>query len=122
MSIESGVTGMQLLLQLPTRPDGVFAANDFTSVGAMSVIQERGMRIPDDIAVSGFSNELFTSLTAPRLTTVDQRCEQMGQAAVRLFLEIRDAEQETLPPRQIVLQPELLVRTSSLRQPSTGQA
>lgn len=63
----------------------------------------------------GFSNETFTSLTEPTLTSVDQRCEQMGQSAMRLFLEILEEGSGTFSPRRIVLQPDLLVRASSRR-------
>ena len=71
------------------------------------------MRVPQDMALVGFSNETFTSFTDPLLTSVDQRCEQMGQAAVRLFLEMREENDGMFSPRRVVLQPDLMVRGSS---------
>jgi len=114
-----GSQAMHGLLRLSAnkrRPDGVFASNDLAAVGALQMARKRGLRVPEDLALAGFSNEVFTTLTEPPLTSVDQRGEQMGHAAVQLL-------QRMLPsfgrkgrlPRGIVLKPKLLVRESSLR-------
>jgi LacI family transcriptional regulator len=115
MKADDGIAGMEKMLALPTLPDAVFSSSDFSIVGAMQVIKARQLRVPQDIALVGFSNETFTSLTEPRLTSVDQRCEQMGQSAVKLFLEMLEDKTGSFSPRKIVLQPELLVRESSLK-------
>ncbi|WP_460615467.1 LacI family DNA-binding transcriptional regulator [Hymenobacter seoulensis] len=115
MTLEEGMDGMKQLLRLPNPPDAVFSSSDFSAVGALQVLKERGIRVPEDIALAGFSNETFTSLTEPRLTSVDQHCEQMGQSAVRLFLDIMGDTTGRFSPRRIVLQPEVLLRESSLR-------
>ena len=122
MKMEDGSRAMRQLLALPQRPDAVFSASDFAAVGALQVLKEHRLRIPFDLALVGFSNETFTSLTEPMLTTIDQRCEEMGGAAVRLLLEMVQARGRPLSPRKIVLQPELLVRESSRRRraPVTG--
>ncbi|TGD80590.1 LacI family DNA-binding transcriptional regulator [Hymenobacter wooponensis] len=113
MTLEDGVTGMQHMLALPQRPDAIFSASDFSIVGAMQELKRHHLRVPQDIALAGFSNETFTSLTEPMLTSVDQRCEQMGQSAVRLLLEILRESSTNFSPRRVVLQPDLLVRASS---------
>lgn len=115
MTQEEGMEGMKQLLRLPNPPDAVFSASDFSAVGALQVLKERGIRVPHDIALAGFSNETFTSLTEPRITSVDQHCEQMGQSAVRLFLDIMGDTTGRFSPRRIVLQPEVLLRESSMR-------
>ncbi|MBC6992306.1 MULTISPECIES: LacI family DNA-binding transcriptional regulator [Hymenobacter] len=115
MKLEDGVEGMEKLLKLPVRPDAVFSSSDFSVVGAMQVLKSHQLRVPHDVALAGFSNETFTSLTEPRLTSVDQHCEQMGQTAVRLFLEMLDDHSGRFSPRRIVLQPEILIRESSVR-------
>ena len=117
MKIEDGGAGMQQLLALPVRPDAVFSASDFSAVGALQVLKEHGLRVPADIALAGFSNETFTSLTEPQLTSVDQHCEEMGRAAMRLLLEMVQERGRQLSPRKIVLQPELLLRESSRWRP-----
>ena len=113
MTLEDGRRSMVKLLALPQRPEAVFSASDFSIVGAMQVVKEHGLRTPQDVALAGFSNETFTSLTEPKLTSVDQRCEAMGQAAIGLLLEMVQERGLPLSPRTIVLQPELLVRESS---------
>ncbi|RZL00916.1 MAG: LacI family transcriptional regulator, partial [Hymenobacter sp.] len=77
-TVEDGVQAMHQLLALPEPPDGVFGARDAGVLGALQVLKSEGIRIPQDIALVGFSNEGFTTITEPQLTSVDQRCEEMG--------------------------------------------
>ncbi|OGX87091.1 LacI family DNA-binding transcriptional regulator [Hymenobacter glacialis] len=113
MTLADGMRSMTELLQLPQRPDAVFSASDFSAVGALQVLKQHQLRIPQDIALTGFSNETFASFTEPMLTSVDQRCEEMGGAAVRLLLEMVQERPTQLSPRKILLQPQLVVRESS---------
>ncbi|MVN76010.1 substrate-binding domain-containing protein [Hymenobacter sp. HMF4947] len=116
MAVEDGAQAMRQLLALPTPPDGVFGAGDSGILGALQVLKRQGIRVPQDVALAGFSNEGFTAITEPQLTSVDQRCEEMGAATVRLFLELATAPDAPFAQRQVVLQPELFVRASSLHQ------
>ncbi|WP_324680025.1 LacI family DNA-binding transcriptional regulator [Hymenobacter sp. GOD-10R] len=112
-STADGAAAMQQLLSLPERPDAVFSAYDFPAGGALEVLEEQGMRVPEDIALVGFSNEPFTTMVRPRLTSVDQRGKQMGEAAVQLFLQLLKRT-DFFSGQRIVLKPKLVVRTSSL--------
>ena len=112
-NLASGRAGMNHLLALPTPPDAVFAAYAFSAAGALEVLHERGLRVPQEVALACFSNEPFTTMTQPSLTAVDQRAEQMGETAVRLLLQLLKRGPGYMPPH-IVLKPELLVRDSSL--------
>ena len=114
MTVAEGAAGMAQLLTLPEPPDGVFAAGDSAVLGALQELKRHGLRVPSDVALAGFSNEGFTAITEPMLTSVDQRCEEMGHAAVRLFLELVQAEGGAFASRQVVLQPQLFIRESSL--------
>lgn len=120
MKLADGTAGMTQLLALPPaqRPDGLFSASDFSVVGALQTLKVHGLRVPEDMLLAGFSNEIFTSFTEPRLTSVDQRCEQMGQEAVRLFLEILEVGAAKFQARRVVLPPQLLPRESSERRPA----
>ncbi|QKG52440.1 LacI family DNA-binding transcriptional regulator [Hymenobacter sp. BRD67] len=115
MSTEAGAQATRQLLTLATPIDAVFAAGDSAILGALQVLKAQRIRVPQAVALAGFSNELFTTITEPQLTSVDQRCEAMGAAAVRLFLELAAAPHAPLAPRQVVLEPELFVRESSQR-------
>ena len=115
MTQEQGRDGLRQLLALPQPPDAVFAAGDYCALGALLEARRHGLRVPDDLALSGFSNESFTVVTEPSITSVDQRCEEMGQAAVRLLLELIENSGPAFAPRQVALRPQLLVRGSSVR-------
>ena len=119
-TVDDGVQAMHQLLALPEPPDGLFGARDAAVLGAMQVLKSKGIRIPQDVALVGFSNEGFTTITEPQLTSVDQRCEEMGTAAVRLFLELVAQPDAAFTQRQVVLQPELFIRGSSLKLAAPG--
>jgi LacI family transcriptional regulator len=110
---EAGRSGMEQLLALGTPPDGIFTAYAFPVVGALEVLHERGIRIPQDMALACFSNEPFTTMTQPRLTAVEQRPEQMGETAMQLLLQLLKRTAQYTPPH-ILLKPELIIRESSL--------
>lgn len=119
---DEGAAAMQRLLALPNPPDAVFGAGDYVVLGALQVLKSRGIRVPDDVALAGFSNEPFTLITEPQLTSVDQRCEEMGQAAVRLCLELLENKGDKFAPRHVVLKAELFTRGSSLREEAGAPA
>ena len=116
MSRRGGAQAARQLLKLPTPPDAIFSSNDLAVVGALQVLKKHKRRVPQDVALVGFSNEAFTELTEPQLSSGDQCCGQMGQAAVRLLLQMiqRDARRP-VAAASIVLKPKLLVRESSKR-------
>ena len=116
MSQKGGQTAMRQLLRLPAAQHAVFGSNDLAAAGAMQVIKAHGLRVPHDVAVAGFSNEAFATLTEPNLTSVDQGCETMGISAVRLLQKILDPNPDRLAqPRNVILKPRLIVRESSRR-------
>jgi LacI family transcriptional regulator len=118
MSQAGGTQAMRQQLQLASPPDAVFSSNDLAAVGAMQVVKGSGLRVPQDVAVAGFSNEVFTQLTEPALTSVDQGCETMGISAVRLLQKMLNGNPDRLmQPRNVILKPQLLVRASTLRKP-----
>jgi LacI family transcriptional regulator len=99
-----------LLQRVDPSPTAIFASNDLSAFGAMDAVREFGFRIPEDISVIGFDDILQASLVYPKLTTVRQPLEQMGQMAVRLLLE--QIEDPSRPPRRITLPTELIIRDS----------
>ncbi|WP_161890444.1 LacI family DNA-binding transcriptional regulator [Pontibacter russatus] len=115
LQLEDGRESMQQLLQLRHRPDAVFSASDYGAMGAMQVLKENKIKIPEEVALAGFSNEPFTCFTDPALTTVDQFSLTMGKRTAQLFFEHLKADDRKPLPQKIVLKPELIVRESSLR-------
>lgn len=81
-----GYACMRALLDAGALPDAVVCANDQTAVGCIRAVRERGLRIPADIAVTGFDNSFPGTLIAPALTTVAVPRQRMGEMAVELLL------------------------------------
>jgi LacI family transcriptional regulator len=107
---ESGYAAAQSLLDLPTPPDAIYGMNDLMALGAMSAIQERGLRIPDDVAVVGYDDMRFSRFTFPPLTTVKAPEIELGQHAGEMLL--RMVQKKKRHPEPISLLPELIVRAS----------
>lgn len=104
------------LLDAGLVPDGVFAVNDLTAIGAMQTIQKRGFKIPEEIAIVGFSDGRFSGITDPNLSSVDQHGYEMGTTAAEiLFNRILSTETEYIPEVR-VLTADLIVRGSSLKE------
>ncbi|SMO94272.1 LacI family DNA-binding transcriptional regulator [Gracilimonas mengyeensis] len=104
-------------------PDGIFSASDYAAMGAMEILKKHDIRVPEDIALVGFSNEAFTELVDPALSTVDQHSKKMGKFTANLFLErIKDKEEsgKEHTPTKTVLNPELIIRKSSLKKVPTN--
>ena len=115
LRIEGGRAGAELLWSLPETPDAIFCASDLSALGAMQFLKEKGLKIPEDVALVGFANESFTNYIEPALTTVQQQPIEMGQTAAQLFLEQIEAENGIFVPKNITLHADLIVRASSLR-------
>ncbi|TCZ70595.1 LacI family DNA-binding transcriptional regulator [Flaviaesturariibacter aridisoli] len=118
VSIESGAACMQQLLKGKKRPDAVCCVEDFTALGALQVLRQHGISVPADMGLVGFANETFGAHITPSLTTVDQQTIRMGEEAARLFFEVSaGTDFYAGEPRRLVLEPQLLVRESSKRNP-----
>ena len=96
---DRGYEATVTLLDLPNPPTALFCGNDRMAMGAYDAIKERGLRIPDDIAVVGFDNqELISAYLRPSLTTVALPFQEMGARGVHLLAET-SAGDEARPVR-----------------------
>lgn len=107
----SGYEASKRLLALPERPDAITCAGDMMAIGAMVAIEEAGLRVPEDIAVTGFDDAPFVATIKPGLTTVRQDAVGMGTAAAEAILRMLERPDE--PPPTLVLPAELVIRESS---------
>lgn len=115
LTIKDGREKMLELLSLDKIPDAIYAAGDYAALGALQIMQEKGIKVPEDIALVGFSNEPFTSLVSPPITTVNQHNYDIGKLAAKQFL-MRVNDKKLKPKlNKIILQPELVERASSLK-------
>ena len=113
IQMEDGIEEMESMLAEGLKPDAIFAASDYSAMGAMQVIRKEGLKIPDDIALVGFADEPFASFVEPKLSSVNQLSEEMGHFAAKLFLEQVVEKGQNFVPRKTVLTPLLMERESS---------
>jgi DNA-binding LacI/PurR family transcriptional regulator len=110
-----GYAAMEHLLSLTERPTAVFARNDFTAMGAMSAARDRGVSIPNDIAIAGFDNVPQSAFTTPPLTTVAQSTAEQGRAAARMLLaRIENPAPAPAESETLCLDCRLIVRGSTV--------
>ena len=93
--------------------DGLFAGTDMLAIGAMKNIKEKGLKIPGDVAVVGFSNWSISEIYEPSLTTIDQPGYEMGYKAAELLIGQIEGNKPERKYETIVLQTELIVREST---------
>ena len=107
----SGRAAARAIIQNKLPVTAIWAQNDLMAIGAMSELQRRGVRVPDQISVVGMDNLVQSEFCTPRLTTVNQPIKEMATRAVELLLEIRDGK--TDGRQLVVFKPELVVRDST---------
>ncbi len=105
----SGYRAATQLLDLPRPPDAIFAANDQMAVGAIEAARDRGMRIPEQLAVVGFDDTDLSRYISPRLTTVRQPLRDMGRLATEAVIKSLEKQ---VAPRCTIMPTELVVRES----------
>ena len=110
----SGYEAMKKLLAITPRPDGLFCYYVPTALGAMRAIVEAGLKIPGDIAVIGCGNVVYASFLTVPLSSIDQDNFEMGKRAGELALSLLASRTKT-KPQTILLEPKVVVRTSSAR-------
>ncbi|MEZ4593008.1 MAG: LacI family DNA-binding transcriptional regulator [Chloroflexota bacterium] len=108
----SGERCIRMLLEWHPDLDAVFVCNDQMALGAMKVARQMGRTIPDDLAVVGFDDIPESPYFSPSLTTVRQDVAEMGRQGVRQLLAL--INEEDLATQSVVLQPNLIVRGSSI--------
>ena len=92
--------------------DAVFCMNDHVAFSVLRGLQERGIRVPDDVAVVGYDDNEFASMMATPLTSVRQSAQLLGETAARLLLE--ECADEDHVHQHITYQPRLVARASTL--------
>jgi DNA-binding LacI/PurR family transcriptional regulator len=108
-----GIKPTKKLLSLPNPPDAIFAINDGVAIGAMSLIKDVGIKIPEEISVIGFDDDPYSSYFKPSLSTVIQPTYEMGMLSARILMNRITNNNDLSKVRIESLYPELIVRGSS---------
>lgn len=107
---DSGYEAALSLLDISQPPTAIFCMNDLMALGAIAAIHERGLRIPEDIAVVGYDDMRFAPYTVPALTTMHAPETELGERAGELLIELMN--KRSRKHKQQVLKPELIIRNS----------
>lgn len=112
---EEGIRAIQTLLKDNNKIDAVFCANDTTALSSIIYLKSIGIKVPDDILVMGFSNEPFSEVVTPSISTVQQPGFLMGQKAASLLIEQITNKSKNTEFQTIVMPTDLIIRESSVR-------
>jgi LacI family transcriptional regulator len=116
--MERGVMAAYKILEMKELPDALFAISDSVAIGAMKTLQKHGLKIPDDIAVVGFSETQKALIVEPNLTSVEQPTFEMGKIAAELLLkqiQHNRKNEDRILSQSIILDAKLNIRESSLK-------
>ncbi|MBE4583841.1 LacI family transcriptional regulator [Vibrio navarrensis] len=106
---ETGMLAMQQLLNRDVKFTAVFASNDHMAVGALEVLKNKGISVPEEISLVGFDNVLFARYLTPRLTTIHFPIEEMSTEAVQLTIKKLNNQKNDV---NFILSPSLVTRSS----------
>lgn len=110
-SKKSGYSAMKSILECEERPTAVFTANDDMAIGAMRLIYDIGMRIPEDISIIGFDDVDVAAYLNPELTTVRQEQYDTGFQAAQML--IQSIEEQTVKIKKVIMDQTLIIRSST---------
>jgi len=113
LSAADATRATKQLLSLPVHPDAIFGINDTIAFAAMKEIKKHGLKIPDDIALVGFTDEFHSTVVEPTLTSITHPTKEMGREAARLFFHCIQKGKNV--SEHVVLQTEMVVRESSIK-------
>lgn len=117
LTLRGGYEQANVLLDLPNPPTAIAACNDLMALGAFSAAQERGLVVGKDISITGFDDIPMAEHAHPSLTTIRQPIYKIGRKVCEMLISL--IQGKSLEERQIILEPELVVRSSSGALPKT---
>lgn len=110
-TLRSGVVAASHFARLKDRPTAIFSMNDEMAIGAIQGLRTAGIRVPDDMSITGFDDIEFARYSDPALTTVAQPAEELGKTAFQSLLTLIEGKE--LQSTEIVLPYEFVVRKST---------
>jgi LacI family transcriptional regulator len=109
---ESGKEETDRLIREGYEFDAIFAAGDYSALGALLSLKEHSIKVPSEVGVAGFANEPFTELL--EISTVEQQSTEIGRSATELLFKGIETDQPG-PNKEIVIKPELIIRNSTIK-------
>lgn len=113
---ELGAAATKKLLEMANPPDAIFAStSDFSALGVLEEATKKGIKVPEQLGICGYSNEAFTEITSPSITTIDQYSISMGKTIANLYFQEIRSDQKDAIPKIVSIKPKLIIRASTLR-------
>jgi LacI family repressor for deo operon, udp, cdd, tsx, nupC, and nupG len=109
--VDAGASAVKEILHAPKTPTVIFCGSDLIAMGAMSALEEAGVKIPEDISIVGIDNISFATLARPPLTTINVPREQLGTTAFHALERIIQLKRHK--GTEYTLKTELVVRKST---------
>ncbi|QKJ28742.1 LacI family DNA-binding transcriptional regulator [Mucilaginibacter mali] len=109
---------VRTLLNLPQPPDAIFASrDDFSALVVLEVATDMGVKVPEQLGICGYSNEAFTEVTSPSISTIDQHSVYIGKTISNLYFQEMDNKNKDTAstPKTISIKPKLIIRSSTSR-------
>ncbi|TXG36843.1 LacI family DNA-binding transcriptional regulator [Seonamhaeicola maritimus] len=114
ISLRQGKRMTNLLLSIKNKPDAIFAITDSAAIGVIQTLKKFNIKIPEEIAIIGFSNSINSTIIEPMLTTIDQPGERMGATAVKYMIEEIENPND-IGNKTIELKGNLIIRDSTFK-------
>lgn len=115
ISLQQGKRMTNVLLSIKKRPDAIFAITDSAAIGVIQTLNKFNIKIPEDIAVVGFSNSSNSTIIQPMLTTIDQPGEKIGETAAKYLIEEIESSTEILTNKMVEIKGTLIIRDSTFK-------
>jgi LacI family transcriptional regulator len=115
LSEEASTHSAKKILAMRPMPDGIFITNDFCAAICIQTLKDAGVRIPEDIAVVGFNNDVISKIIEPKLTTINYPGLEIGEIAARNLINHLQGNSNIKLTNTIIIKSELIVRASSLK-------
>ena len=103
---QDGCEATRRLLEMDERPDAILAFNDILAFAAFTTIKEMGLRIPDDVALIGFTDDAHAKYVTPRMSAIEDQSHLMGVTACQLLLKGIQGDPKVykrIVPQQLVI-------------------
>lgn len=112
---EDAKRSVDRILAMKTLPDGIFITNDFCAAVVMQSLKDAGIRVPEDVAIVGFNNDIIGKVISPKLTTINYPGFEMGQLAARTLIGHLNGQWDMNITSTMIIKSELIIRESSLK-------
>jgi LacI family transcriptional regulator len=113
LSEEASIHSARKILAMRPMPDGIFITNDFCAAVCIQTFKEAGIRIPDDIAIVGFNNDVISKIIEPKLSTINYPGIEIGEIVARNLINHLQGNTNINLTNTIIIKSELIVRESS---------